>query len=70
MGLQNAAVLAAAPVAMLAAGLLVESIGLRPTGMLVAGAWVVLVIATLAAPALRSLEPRGAQEGVSSADDR
>jgi hypothetical protein len=38
--------------------------------MLVAGAWVVLVIATLAAPALRSLEPRGAQEGVSSADDR
>jgi DNA-binding transcriptional MerR regulator len=60
MGLQNAALLAAAPVAMLAAGLLVESIGLRPTGMLVAGAWVALLACTLLAPALRSLEPLAA----------
>jgi hypothetical protein len=72
LGLQNAAVLAAAPVAMLAAGLLVESIGLRPTGMLVAGAWVLLVVVALVAPALRSLEPgpAGEQVEVGRADDR
>lgn len=66
LGLQNAVVLAAAPVGLLGAGLLVESIGLRPTGMLMAGAWLALVVATLLAPALRVLEP----EEVSGADDR
>jgi MFS family permease len=71
MGLQNAALLAAAPAAMLVAGLLVESIGLRATGMLVAAAWIVLAVVAVVAPALRSLEPRGDREAeVSGADDR
>jgi len=56
LGLQNAAALAATPGGLLGAGLLVESIGLRPTGMLVAGAWVLLAVAAVMAPALRDLE--------------
>jgi MFS family permease len=67
MGLQNAAVLAVAPGGLLAAGLLIEGIGVRPTGMLVAGLWLVVALATLLAPALRTLEPA---EVVPDADDR
>ncbi|WP_214403105.1 MFS transporter [Pseudonocardia lacus] len=67
MGLQNAAVLAVAPVGMLAAGLLVVATGVRTTGMLVAGLWVLVVLAALLAPALRTLEPT---EVVPGADDR
>lgn len=67
MGLQNAAVLAVAPGGLLAAGLLIEGIGLRSTGMLVAGLWLLVALATLLAPALRALEPA---EVVPDADDR
>jgi MFS family permease len=67
MGLQNAAVLAVVPVGVLGAGLLTEGVGVRPTGMLVAGLWVVVVAGTLLAPALRTLEPA---EVARDADDR
>lgn len=67
MGLQNAAVLAVAPGGLLAAGLLIEGIGLHPTGKLVAGLWLLVALATLLAPALRALEPA---EVVPDADDR
>lgn len=60
LGLQNAAALGAVPVGLLAAGLLVGSVGLRPTGMLVAGVWVLTTVVALAAPALRRLEVTGA----------
>jgi MFS family permease len=60
LGLQNAAALGAVPVGLLGAGLLVEAIGLRPTGMLVAGVWLAATVAALAAPALRRLEVTGA----------
>jgi MFS family permease len=62
LGLQNAAALAATPAGLLGAGLLVESIGLRPTGMLVAGAWVLLAATALVAPALRKLEVANAHD--------
>lgn len=55
LGLQNAAALGAVPVGLLAAGLLVEAVGLRPTGMLVAGVWLAATVAALAAPSLRRL---------------
>lgn len=60
MGLQNAAALGAVPVGLLGAGLLVEAVGVRPTGMLVAGVWLAATAAALAAPALRRLEVTGA----------
>jgi hypothetical protein len=66
MGLQNAAVLGVAPAGMLGAGLLVEATDVRTTGMLVAGLWLLVVVATLLAPALRTLEP----VEVAGADDR
>ncbi len=52
---------------MLGAGLLVEATGVRTTGMLVAGLWLLVVVAALLAPALRTLEPG---EVVLDADDR
>jgi MFS family permease len=67
MGLQNAAVLAMVPAGMLGAGLLVEATGVRTTGMLVAGLWLLVALGTLLAPALRTLEPL---EVVPDADDR
>jgi MFS family permease len=67
MGLQNAAVLAVAPAGLLAVGLLAEGVGVRSTGMLVAGAWLLVVVGTLLAPALRSLQPL---EVAPDADDR
>ena len=60
IGVQNAAMLGAVPVGLLAAGLLVAGIGLRPTGMLMAGLWVLATAVALLAPALRRLEVSGA----------
>lgn len=60
LGLQNAAALGAVPVGLLGAGLLVEAVGVRPTGMLVTGVWLAATAAALAAPALRRLEVTGA----------
>ena len=67
MGLQNAAVLSVAPAGLLGAGLLIEGVGVATTGMLMAGAWLVVAAATLLAPALRTLERREVAPG---ADDR
>lgn len=58
LGLQNTVVLAAAPIGLLGAGVLIESIGVRPTGMLVAGAWILVTVMAMALPALRRLEPQ------------
>lgn len=68
MGLQNAAVLSVAPLGMLLAGLAVEGIGLRTTGMLVGALWLVVVVGTLLTPALRTLDRP--EEVTRDADDR
>lgn len=65
LGLQNAAAFTAVPVGLAGAGLLVAWIGLRPTGMLVAGAWVTVTLVALAVPALRRLDGEAVR-----ADDR
>ena len=68
MGVQNAAVLTAAPAGLLGAGLLVAGSGLRPTGILVAGLWLLVVAAALLAPALRTFDRL--EVAADGADDR
>lgn len=60
LGLQNAAFMTAVPLGTLAAGLLIESMGLRETGVLLAVAWGVVASVALLAPALRRLEKTAA----------
>ncbi|MCP2262298.1 putative arabinose efflux permease, MFS family [Streptoalloteichus tenebrarius] len=68
MGLQNAGVLAASPIGLLAAGLLIERYGVRPTGTLIAGGLVLITVATLCWPALRR-QLRERPEAAPSAPD-
>ncbi|GAB2904794.1 MULTISPECIES: MFS transporter [Streptomyces] len=56
LGLQNAVSMTAVPLGTLAAGLVVERVGLRPTGMFLAVAWGAVTLAILALPALRGLD--------------
>ncbi|MFJ5223209.1 MFS transporter [Streptomyces sp. NPDC088400] len=68
LGLQNAATMTAIPLGTLGAGLLVESIGLRQTGMLLAVVWGVMASVTLLLPALRRLDSVQKAEPVETAD--
>jgi MFS family permease len=70
MGLQNAAVLSVAPAGVLGAGLLADAVGVRTTGMLVAGLWLLVALGTLLTPALRALETAPTVEVGEGADDR
>ncbi|MDX3477966.1 MFS transporter [Streptomyces scabiei] len=56
LGLQNAVSMTAVPLGTLAAGLAVDGIGLRRTGMLLAAAWCLVTLAILTLPALRNLD--------------
>lgn len=60
LGLQNAALMTVVPLGTLAAGLLIESMGLRETGLLMAVAWGVVTSVALLAPTLRRLEKSAA----------
>jgi MFS family permease len=56
MGTQNALMMLAAPVGMVAVAILGEQFGLRTAGICVAAAWLVAALLALAVPALRTLE--------------
>ncbi len=56
LGLQNAALMAVAPVAMLGVGLIAAGAGIGVAMWVIAGLWLVVVVAGLVAPSLRSLE--------------
>ncbi|MCX2729192.1 MFS transporter [Saccharopolyspora sp. NFXS83] len=67
MGLQNAVTISAVPLGTLASGLLIEGIGLRPTGALLGAAWVLVAVVTLLLPTLRDLD---AEPDVAVAQER
>ena len=63
LGLQGSAMMAVAPVAVFGAGLLVDAAGVRPTGVVVAVAFCVVVVLGVLAPALRDLGDGGLPDG-------
>lgn len=63
LGLQGSAMMAVAPVAVFGAGLLVDSAGVRPTGVVVAVSFCAVVVLGLLAPALRDLGDGGLPDG-------
>ncbi|MFF5157656.1 MFS transporter [Streptomyces sp. NPDC000348] len=65
LGLQNAVSLTAIPLGTLAAGLLVDWLGLRQTGALLAVAWGVVALVVLLLPVLRDLDAQDGKDGTS-----
>ncbi|MET9660188.1 MFS transporter [Streptomyces sp. NPDC006510] len=67
LGLQNAVSMTAIPLGTLGAGLLVEWMGLRQTGALLAVSWGVLALVVVALPALRQLDTGKKESGETEA---
>lgn len=67
LGLQNAVSMTAIPLGTLGAGLLVEWIGLRQTGALLAVSWGVVALSAVALPALRQLDEGKKDDGTAEA---
>lgn len=63
LGLQGSAMMAVAPVAVFGSALLVDAAGVRPTGVVVAVAFCVVVVLGVLAPALRDLGDGGLPDG-------
>ncbi|MCD9904494.1 MFS transporter [Streptomyces sp. MT29] len=57
LGMQNAVSMTAVPASTFLAGLLVEGIGLRETGVIIAVLWGAVSLLLLVVPAMRHLEP-------------
>ncbi|MEH0418396.1 MFS transporter [Streptomyces sp. B21-083] len=57
LGMQNAVSMSAVPASTFLAGLLVEGIGLRETGLIIGITWGAVSLLLLVAPAMRQLEP-------------
>ncbi|MET9645264.1 MFS transporter [Streptomyces syringium] len=68
LGLQNAVSMTAVPLGTLGAGLLVEWIGLRQTGALLAVGWAAVALTVAALPALRRLDAEPKDRGATAVD--
>lgn len=64
MGTQNSVVMLIVPLVVFAAALGIERVGLRPVAWALGALWVVASLVWLRLPALRDLEPRGADQDV------